>query len=109
MTEEQALYIQKLKTEQKCSYPTIARLFHNMYGDTNICSATTDATSVMYYSGSDPTKVQVHKLSEGKLRDNSAYIVDYIFDAEIGIKLCKLAMKTLPETDVSLWSDYADA
>lgn len=110
MNEEQARFVRKLKVDQNCSYPTVARQYYNKYDSTSICN-TKDAERVMYFDlTEDDPKIKTHMFTESDkdIPATEYKVVEYIFSPDIGIKLCLEARQILKDEIGDDWNDFAD-
>jgi len=110
MNEQQARFVRKLKVDQNCPYPTIARQYFNSFGDTANCSRH-DAERVMYFDltkDGDPT-VSTHEFKNGKDIPSTEYrVIEYIFPTTVGQKLCNEARKFFKEDPGDGWGDFSE-
>ena len=106
MNDQQAKEIRKLKVEQDCSYPTIARKFHQEFGETNYCNKD-NADSALYFNLDKVSDgVQVHNFDEGPIPAKSYKLVEYLFSPDVGKALCLEAKTILNEFSDGSWLDF---
>jgi hypothetical protein len=111
MNDKQARCVRKLKVEQDCSYPTIARKFHQEFGETDYCNKN-NATSALYFNLDKVSDgVQVHNFDSGPIPVNEYKLVEYLFSPEVGESLCNAAVAFLNKFSDEGWSgfDYSEA
>jgi hypothetical protein len=107
MNEQQASFTRKLKVDQNCSYPMIARKFHGEFGNTKYCNEK-NAQAVMYFDLDNASKgTQVHKFENGPLKVSNYRLVEYLFSPEVGQQLCLIACSVLNEEAGDGWLDFA--
>lgn len=107
MNEQQARFIRKLRVDQHCSYPTVARKFYSEFNDTKHCSKS-DAECLMYFNLDNVEEgAQVHRFSDGDFAVKSYKVIEYIFPPEVGKGLCLAAAKFFEEDPSDGWLDFA--
>lgn len=109
MNDQQARLVRKLKVDQNCSYPTVARKFYSEFGSTKYCNEN-NAEAIMYF---DLSKVddgaQVHRFENGPLKVKDYRTIEFIFSPDVGKKLCLDACSFFEEDPSDGWLDFAYA
>jgi hypothetical protein len=109
MNENQARFIRKLKVDQNCSYPMVARHFYNEFGSTKHCNEN-NADAIMYFDLKNiDDGVKVHQFSKGPFNVKEYKLVEYIFSPDVGQRLVTLACSCLDEDPSEGWLEFAFA
>jgi hypothetical protein len=105
MKEPQARFIRKLRIDQNCPLPTVARMFYDRYGDTSYFTKK-DAKSVMYFDEDQPEEsVKFHSFSDGPVPAENIRVTGYVFSEKEGSSLCSKAMEVLEESPADGWAE----
>ncbi len=106
MNEQQARVVRKLKVDQKCPYPTVARKFYSEFGDTKYCNKS-NAECIMYFDLDNASDgVKVHKFKNGPLKIKDYREVEYLFSPDTGKNLCLAACSFFNEDPGDGWLDF---
>ena len=106
MNDQQARFVRKLKGDQNCSYPTVARKFHQSFGNTQYTNEK-DAEAIMYFDTDNVDDgVQVHRFENGDLPVENYRVVEFIFSPDTGKNLCLEACAFLEEDAGEGWLDF---
>ena len=106
MNDQQARFVRKLKVDQNCSYPTVARKFHQAFGN-NQHTNEENAEAIMYFDTDNVEEgVQVHKFENGDFKIKNYRVVEFIFSPDTGKDLCLEACSFLEEDAGDGWLDF---
>jgi hypothetical protein len=109
MNENQARFVRKLKVDQNCSYPMVARHFYNEFGSTKYCNEE-NADAIMYFNLENVDDgVKVHQFETGDFTVKSYKLVEYIYSPAVGQQLCAKACTCLDDDPADGWLEFVYA